>query len=1151
MDDDNRDATPTQAINGVLWLAAVAAVSFFVIRDAPWEGSRSDVATPTGYGQAAEQDVDARLWQDPLAAVARARTERAKASTQSADTKAERLKATVQTADATADPGEPAPPHSLGALKKAIQQHCQDGGGSLLVLGTMVSGGPYPDSAEFRRRARYAVLAGLSSMGFVPDDAEHLGYFHPHSDRQDSLRRTSQETSDQRPSLPEFIAYEWMKAETAQRAHSAQHSRADSHPQQVLVLWLDEDVFQSRPIERLSMLSGMLPDCSPTAPGSLVPVSEPPSASRSTPISIIGPMASTTLAAMLSEAERLGPGSSNQLDLSRLQLYVYGATLPGRPFEPAAGAELERLALPPDRHGKLRIHRTIGTDDKLAAALAQELARRNVRLEQNGGSTECPRPHPDWHHVVLIAERDTIYGRTITQTVADKLSEPHPCRDQWVHSFSYLRGLDGQLPTVKPDDNTDGQDKDDNKPKSAAARKPSDSELGIERPEGQSQFDYLRRLSGRLQALERKLRVEGGGQIRAIGVLGSDVHDKLLLLQALRGQFPNAVFFTTDLDARMMHPRELKWTKNLVVASNYGLELAPALQRDILPFRDNYQTAIYLSTLVALHNAATTSPGCNGTSPAYHRACTPIDQRALADWLDAPRVFEIGRKAAFDLSPAAMKPEPPQAPCRALPASNKCGSIHPAPSSIFPVPSARSLQVSLALALTGLFLAGLATGTWQKVGRWTTKHSDDYRFDSTRASVVVLSLLAAAGLVILVGSNLEQLWRKTAQLLTENGAGEPITVFGGISVWPTELIRAVALVLSIWFVVRGWRALDKNIDEISAKMMFKQERSVLIEQLHEQYLRWPWWQKLLRAFSFRLHEHRSTPINPTTGLSPKAEEFWKKYIFQGRWAARLWRVLFVTVFYLFLGWALISAFGAPASPYRGDLAGTFDRALVSMSVFAMTFLIFFVVDATVFCYQFIIELHKDIPHNESDTPAQATASRTDPDSRWSSKMIEHYEAKLNVKGAYLDDWISMRFIAWRTRIVGRLIYYPFIILSLMIASRSTLFDNWTMPVGLAIVIGASITIVFVCAVLLRTSAEVFRRKAIWRLTNHIICLKSNRSADGAPLAEQLEVLIQQMRAFRGGAFAPYTQQPAVRALLLPLGSFGGAALIEYMTVVRL
>ncbi len=43
---------------------------------------------------------------------------------------------------------------------------------------------------------------------------------------------------------------------------------------------------------------------------------------------------------------------------------------------------------------------------------------------------------------------------------------------------------------------------------------------------------------------------QGEKGFRAIGILGSDVYDKLLILRALRPRFPDVVFFTNNLDAQ-------------------------------------------------------------------------------------------------------------------------------------------------------------------------------------------------------------------------------------------------------------------------------------------------------------------------------------------------------------------------------------------------------------------------------------------------------------------------------------------------------------------------------------------------------------------------------------------------------------------------
>ena len=40
--------------------------------------------------------------------------------------------------------------------------------------------------------------------------------------------------------------------------------------------------------------------------------------------------------------------------------------------------------------------------------------------------------------------------------------------------------------------------------------------------------------------------------------------------------------------------------------------------------------------------------------------------------------------------------------------------------------------------------------------------------------------------------------------------------------------------------------------------------------------------------------------------------------------------------------------------------------------------------------------------------------------------------------------------------------------------------------------------------------------------------------------------MERIRSTREGAFAPFTQQPALHALLLPFGGYGGVQLVEYL-----
>ncbi len=117
-------------------------------------------------------------------------------------------------------------------------------------------------------------------------------------------------------------------------------------------------------------------------------------------------------------------------------------------------------------------------------------------------------------------------------------------------------------------------------------------------------------------------------------MLGQDVYDKLLLIQALRESFPDAIFFTDTLDARYLNPAVLGYTRNLVVASPFGLELNRNLQLGATPFRGSEQVAIFLATQVAL------APDAPDGEPLAH-----LHQQLR------PLLFEIGRTYAVPLVP--------------------------------------------------------------------------------------------------------------------------------------------------------------------------------------------------------------------------------------------------------------------------------------------------------------------------------------------------------------------------------------------------------------------------------------------------------------------------------------------------------------------
>jgi hypothetical protein len=133
-----------------------------------------------------------------------------------------------------------------------------------------------------------------------------------------------------------------------------------------------------------------------------------------------------------------------------------------------------------------------------------------------------------------------------------------------------------------------------------------------------------------------------GGGIRAIGVVGTDVYDKLLILRALRPSFPHAVFFTTDLDADLGHPDEYRSARNLIVASHFGLQLDRELQGHTAPFRDSYQAATYFACLLALE--------CPALEPRVDAGMPWAPAAAGGRRPMSPLLFEIGRNGPYQLT---------------------------------------------------------------------------------------------------------------------------------------------------------------------------------------------------------------------------------------------------------------------------------------------------------------------------------------------------------------------------------------------------------------------------------------------------------------------------------------------------------------------
>ena len=189
---------------------------------------------------------------------------------------------------------------------------------------------------------------------------------------------------------------------------------------------------------------------------------------------------------------------------------------------------------------------------------------------------------------------------------------------------------------------------------------------------------------------------------------------------------------------------------------------------------------------------------------------------------------------------------------------------------------------------------------------------------------------------------------------------------------------------------------------------------------------------------------------------------------------------------------------------------------------------FYVVDATRLCRRLIkIFIEEDI--------------------QWPDNFLNNEASRSGVEKAYLHEWLGIDLIAQRTAVIGHLLYYPFIILFLMITSRDTYFDHWDLPTGLLIIFGLNAAYAFGNTVALRHSAEKAKREACEQLQTKLMKL-SDQTQDEKKKRQQIEWVIDAIARNREGAFQPFTQHPVFGAIALPSGGYGLVLLMEYLAV---
>ena len=161
--------------------------------------------------------------------------------------------------------------------------------------------------------------------------------------------------------------------------------------------------------------------------------------------------------------------------------------------------------------------------------------------------------------------------------------------------------------------------------------------------------------------------------------------------------------------------------------------------------------------------------------------------------------------------------------------------------------------------------------------------------------------------------------------------------------------------------------------------------------------------------------------------------------------------------------------------------------------------------------------------------------------QWPSQnTVKNFRFQSPANNSLTNIQQSLRFCGQLTEGVGKLIYYPFIVVLVMILSRSSFFDGWDFPISLLIVIGSSIGLAIFSAFHFRQSAEKARRRVLQELDSLL-----NACSD-SPRKAQVQQVIRDVQTFKKGAFCPFAEQPILKAFAIPSGGYFLMILIEYL-----
>jgi hypothetical protein len=1136
----NDNAQKFTALTGAL-LLIVASIFYAVRSNTAIESFRPQEPGLQSYVPPGYQNIPERLWQDPFDAFVAGSNRVASEAVLSSELIPRNFMLALSTStnggtnyyafgvvtnSVTKGKGEK-------KLDRDLRDSVHDDTNKMHVLCVMLPGTQLAEDVEMRRKTRYAVETALLSSHLVPDDHIHIGA--------SVLQLANNSAPNGQTNLQ--VAFEWFGFE-------------NSAIDRFLVLWLREDDFYSDTLETLYNIL------------SFVTINHSIAEDKSIDFKLIGPVSSDMLKILGSSP--LPKRCSDTSLWSNFAIYSPEATAPEinlwpgeetRSDPPLVGRSVtQRMIANALKCGDIQLKNWIATDDQLCRKLVRELANRSDGTVLNSN-----------HVIVLVSEADTTFGRSLPRTFSNELSMAVSPSAR-VLNFEYLRGLDGSKPPSKQEE----------RPAASSASDPqalieSALRTPVQRAENDAQLDYAERLGEFLASKDIELR-RTNSAILAVGLFGTDVYDKLILLQALRPRLKEAIFFTTDLDARMWMPsKQTSITRNVIVASSYSVE--PRIGRSsmdgtFLPFRDVYQTAEFLATRGAVLDSL------RGTTH---------EPDSVPDNLNG-RLFEIGRHGPVELKDPSGKPFSRQWIMPTFFGFTVLGLVVGFVCTIgwsnvwkivkdefwswirkkvlliilliiLVILTVACFHYQVSKLILASFIAGLGLPMltiilcggfeWEKKdlvddeiklspgapARDASK--DNPHIKDKMPPDRLLAYLAIAFMICTVFAVLA--WGISAVPDEENGGWRD-----GVSIWPTEIIRIFIIVLSLGYFFGAHMRNELHYRTLWWDYMREGNYENIMREIKSSRDDDKGWNRIRNV----LAGNWRVPSNSNEQENVDVRMLLAGYIKRAQSRNRYLRTLPLVASYLVLAFTCVLLVNGMPNRLcvRGYWSWMFDNGTLMLSTVSFLIALFLSLDGA--------RLTGKLLDGIGSRPTS-----------WPRQLLDEWSLKTGVRCGDLDGYMDVRFAVDKTRESRILMFFPFVIFFLLLFSRERYIDNWTWTPELAAVFGFNFLLAGMCWWIVRRSATKIREEALRKLgevikqvtggAHHSIirfkCPVGANCPQGMTFkyraknyAERLTALHKEIEDERRGAFALWIQDPTYLVLFVPTGVTGLLAfLVQY------